>query len=100
MCAMACPFSVIRYHVYTDNKAAAHKCDQCILRQKEGKLPACVDVCKCGALIFEDYNKIMDKGTDELASLVYLGIREKEQGKSPYPSLMAYKNILHEIKRR
>jgi anaerobic carbon-monoxide dehydrogenase iron sulfur subunit len=100
MCAMTCPFSVIRYHVYHDDKTAAHKCDQCILRQKQGKIPACVDVCKAGALIFEDYNKIMDKGTDELASLVYLGIREKETGKGAYPSLIAYKNILQELKRR
>jgi carbon-monoxide dehydrogenase iron sulfur subunit len=100
MCAMACPFSVIRYHVYTDNKTSAHKCDQCISRQKEGKIPACVEVCKCSALIFEDYNKIMDKGTDEMASLVYLGIREKEPEKGAYPSLIAYKGKLQEIKRR
>jgi hypothetical protein len=53
-----------------------------------------------GALVFEDYNKMMDKATDQLASLVYLGIREKEHEKGSYPTLIAYKNILQEIKRR
>lgn len=100
MCAMACPFGVIRYHVYIDKRTSAHKCDQCIARQKEGRIPACVEACKVGALVFEDYNKIMDKATDQLASLVYLGIREKEHGGGPYPTLIAYKNILQEIKRR
>jgi carbon-monoxide dehydrogenase iron sulfur subunit len=100
MCAMACPFGVIRYHVYIDQRTSAHKCDQCIQRQKEGRIPACVEVCKVGALLFEDYNKVMDKATDKLASLVYLGIREKERAKGPYPTLLAYKNTLQEIKRR
>ena len=100
MCAMACPFGVIRYHVFIDERTSAHKCDQCILRQKEGKIPSCVEVCKVGALTFEDYNKIMDKATDQLASLVYLGIREKEHEKGAYPTLLAYKNTLQEIKRR
>jgi carbon-monoxide dehydrogenase iron sulfur subunit len=100
MCAMACPFGVIRYHVYFDNKISAHKCDQCILRQKEGKVPACVEVCKCGALVFDDYNKIMDKSADEMASLVYSGIREKEQEKGAYPSLTAYKSQLEQLRRK
>jgi Fe-S-cluster-containing dehydrogenase component len=81
-------------------RTSAHKCDQCIVRQKEGRIPACVEVCKVGALVFEDYNKVMDKETDKLASLVYLGIREKEHAKGSYPTLLAYKNLLQEIKRR
>jgi carbon-monoxide dehydrogenase iron sulfur subunit len=100
MCAMACPFGIIRYHVYVDQRTSAHKCDQCIKRQKEGRIPACVEVCKAGALLFEDYNKVMDKATDKLASLVYLGMREKERAKGPYPTILAYKNTLQEINRR
>jgi carbon-monoxide dehydrogenase iron sulfur subunit len=100
MCAMACPFGVIRYHIYTDQRTSAHKCDQCILRQKEGRMPACVEVCKVGALVFEDFNNVLDKATDNLASLVYLGIRAKEQAKGAYPTLLSYKNALQEIKRR
>lgn len=100
MCAMACPFGVIRYHIHSVNKISAHKCDQCISRQKEGKVPACVEVCKCGALVFDDYNKIMDKSTDEMASLVYLGIREKERGKGAYQSLTVYKSKLEQLRRK
>ena len=100
MCAMACPFGVIRYHFFVDRRTSAHKCDQCIRRQKEGKIPACVEVCKVGALVFEEYNKDMDHATDQLASLVYLGVREKEYEKSPYPALLEHKNILQEIRRR
>src|SRR5208283_2863237 len=100
MCAMACPFGVVRYHVYVNNKTAAHKCDQCISRQQKGKVPACVDVCKVGALLFEDYNKVMDRDTDEISSLVYLGIRAKEQEKGAYQSLTEYKRSLEELRRK
>ena len=100
MCAMACPFGVIRYHIHSVNKISAHKCDQCISRQKEGKVPACVEVCKCGALVFDDYNKIMDKSTDEMASLVYLGMRSKELEKGAYPYLTAYKSQLEQLRRK
>jgi anaerobic carbon-monoxide dehydrogenase iron sulfur subunit len=100
MCAMACPFGVIRYHVYFTRREAAHKCDQCAARQREGKVPACTEVCKTGALVFEDYNRVMDRSTDEIASLVYLGIREKAKEKGPFETLAMYKNSLQELKRR
>jgi len=100
MCAMACPFGVIRYHAYFNMKVAAHKCDQCVARQREGKVPACTEVCKVGALVFEDYNTAMDRSTDEIASLVYLGIREKALERGPFDALMAYKNSLQELNRR
>jgi len=100
MCSMACPFGVVRYHFYPNNRMAAHKCDQCIARQKEGIAPACVEVCKVGALRFEDYNKVMDRDTDELSTLVYKGIRTGAQEKSSYQSLTEYKHGLEELRRR
>jgi anaerobic carbon-monoxide dehydrogenase iron sulfur subunit len=100
MCAMACPFAVVRYYQYVHNREAAHKCDQCIDRQKEGKIPACVGACKVGALLFDEVNKTMDKDAESLASLIYLGIREKEQEAGIFPSLVAYKQKIDEIKRR
>jgi len=100
MCAMACPFSVVRYYQYVRNREAAHKCDQCIARQKEGKVPACVDACKVGALLFDEVNKMMDKDTEKLASLIYLGIREHVQQPDTFSSLVAYKQKLNEIRRR
>lgn len=100
MCAMACPFGVVRYHLYSNNRTAAHKCDQCIARQKDGIGPACVEVCKVGALLFEDYNKVMDRDTDELSTLVYKGIRTGDQEKNTYQSLTTYKHGLEELRRR
>jgi carbon-monoxide dehydrogenase iron sulfur subunit len=100
MCAMACPFGVIRYHVYPSRKEAAHKCDQCAARQREGKNPACVEVCKVGALLFEEPNRVLDRETDEMASLVFLGIREKAQAPNPFKTLTSYRHSLEQLRRR
>jgi anaerobic carbon-monoxide dehydrogenase iron sulfur subunit len=100
MCAMACPFAVVRYYPYVQNREAAHKCDQCIDRQAQGQIPACVAACKVGALLFDEVNKVMDKDTERLASLIYLGIREKVRKPGDFSSLVAYKQKLNEIRRR
>ena len=42
MCAMVCPFGVIGFHVdwkRPDRTAVGYKCDECIERVAEGKLP-------------------------------------------------------------
>ncbi len=62
MCAMVCPFGVIRF--FKDNKApfkdlVAVKCDNCIDRLKEDKIPACAEACKTGALKFGEVNDIL-----------------------------------------
>jgi carbon-monoxide dehydrogenase iron sulfur subunit len=100
MCAMACPFGVIRYHTYPSHKEAAHKCDQCAARQRDAKGPACVEVCKSGALLFEEPNRVMDRETEAMASLVYLGIREKAQAGNPFDTLTRYRYSLEQLRRR
>lgn len=65
MCAMVCPFDVITYHALTNGAAprvVAVKCDACIARQLDGRIPACVEVCKVGALQFGDINDIVAAG--------------------------------------
>jgi len=72
-CAMACPFGVIRYHedlVAPPGKVVAVKCDNCIERQQDGRIPACVEVCKVGALTFEDSDTAMKRKTDAVARSV------------------------------
>ncbi len=62
MCAMVCPFDVITFHrSLAAGKASpvAIKCDNCIDRQKEGRIPACVEICKVGALEFGDINELI-----------------------------------------
>lgn len=65
LCAIACPFDVITYHPVSNGlpaHIAAVKCDECITRQKEGKEPACVEVCKVDALIFGEINELVRSG--------------------------------------
>ncbi|MBI5014780.1 MAG: 4Fe-4S dicluster domain-containing protein [Deltaproteobacteria bacterium] len=79
MCAMACPFGVIRYR--PDNTAPARpavavKCDNCIGRQREGQIPACVETCLVKALEFGDPNELLREETRRLARRMSLGLRE------------------------
>lgn len=72
-CAMACPFGVIRYHedqAAPLGKTIAVKCDNCLERQEQGKIPACAEVCKSGALTFEDIGDAMKRKTNEVARSV------------------------------
>jgi carbon-monoxide dehydrogenase iron sulfur subunit len=57
MCAMACPFGVLTYApVYEapERAGVALKCDQCPERERVGRIPACVEACKVGALSYGD----------------------------------------------
>ncbi len=59
MCVQACPFGVIT--VRPDGKGVL-KCDLCIERLEEGKLPACVTACPTGALVFiDEEDSVRDK---------------------------------------
>lgn len=100
MCAMACPFGVIRYHMYFIKRVSAHKCDQCILRLSENKLPACVSACKVGALIYDDVNLEMDRESKRLGKIIYLGLREKASQMTQMEILRNYKSKIEEIRSR
>lgn len=72
-CAMACPYGVIRYH--EDNtapagKTIAIKCDNCNVWISQGGVPACVEVCKSGALTYEEIAEAMKRKTREVARSV------------------------------
>jgi len=58
-CMVACPFQVpaFEYHKALDPKIV--KCDFCYDRQKEGKLPACVEICPVEALTFGTREEIL-----------------------------------------
>jgi carbon-monoxide dehydrogenase iron sulfur subunit len=61
-CAMVCPFGIIQFEktwqVALDRNVNT-KCDHCIDRQREGRIPACVEACKTGALEFGDINDLI-----------------------------------------
>jgi carbon-monoxide dehydrogenase iron sulfur subunit len=80
-CAMACPFGVIRYHeihLAPAGKTVAVKCDNCAERQRGGLIPACVEVCKSGALSFEERGAALKRKTDEVARSVSIGVAQAE----------------------
>jgi len=69
-CAMACPYGVIRFHqdpLGPPGKAIAVKCDNCSARVAQGQVPACVQVCKTGALTYEEMSEAMKRKTDMVA---------------------------------
>lgn len=77
MCAMVCPFDVITFYPSykaTLDKEVAIKCDHCIDRQRRGEVPACVEACKVGALVFGDINELVKTARTELAKAVSIGI--------------------------
>jgi carbon-monoxide dehydrogenase iron sulfur subunit len=72
-CAMACPFGVIRYHEDRSapvGKTVAVKCDNCLARQRTGRIPACVEACLSGALTFETPDAAYKRQTDAVARSV------------------------------
>jgi carbon-monoxide dehydrogenase iron sulfur subunit len=80
-CAMACPFGVIRYHedpFAPPGKIVAVKCDNCIERQAQGRIPACVEACKSGALSFDEPAEALKRKTDEVARSVSAGAEQTE----------------------
>ncbi|MGB9762787.1 MAG: 4Fe-4S dicluster domain-containing protein [Minisyncoccia bacterium] len=54
-CAMVCPFGAIYPNYET---LTATKCDGCINRVKNGKIPACVEACPTNALIYADVDEM------------------------------------------
>ncbi len=102
-CAMVCPFGVIRYHedVFAPpSRTVAIKCDNCIERQEKGLIPACVEACKTGALIFEDVNVALSEKTSEVSRRASVGISEdKVQPGNPLQLLYKHKETLESLSR-
>ena len=93
-CAMACPFGVIRYHEDCSappKKTVAIKCDNCLERQLQGQMPACVEVCKTGALTFETSSQSLKRKTDAVSRSISAG--------SELPQGSGGLNLLNTIKR-
>lgn len=79
MCAMVCPFDVIRYYesaVVLGERTVALKCDHCIERQQAGRQPACVEACKVGALQFGELNDLIKSASSQLAKVVSVAVGE------------------------
>ena len=79
MCATVCPFDVLTFYPLPAvgiNKPVAVKCDQCIDRQAEGEIPACVEACKVDALMFGELNELVKDARTRLAREVSVAVGE------------------------
>ena len=62
VCSMACPFGIIPFRrspVADVNRDVNSKCDNCIERLREDRIPACAEACKTAALEFGDVNDLI-----------------------------------------
>ena len=78
-CAMACPYGVIRFHedpFAPPGQTVAVKCDNCGSRVSQGMVPACVEVCKTGTLVYEKLSTVMKQKTDQVARCMTTGAGE------------------------
>lgn len=78
LCVVACPFGVPD----TDPaKGFMTKCDLCMERDQEGLPPACVELCPAGAMLYGEYEKVVDKSKSRAVELlVKKKIIAKEDG--------------------
>jgi carbon-monoxide dehydrogenase iron sulfur subunit len=89
MCAMVCPFDVITFYPSYRaklDKAVAIKCDHCIERQRRGEIPACVEACKVGALVFGDVNELVKMARTKLAQTVSVAVGQIEPATARLPA--------------
>ena len=61
-CILGCPYGGM---LATGEGVGVAKCDLCAGRRSQGDLPACVDMCPCGAVQFIERGAIADSVTEE-----------------------------------
>uniref|UniRef100_A0A7C3UY79 4Fe-4S dicluster domain-containing protein n=1 Tax=Desulfobacca acetoxidans TaxID=60893 RepID=A0A7C3UY79_9BACT len=92
MCAMACPFGVLTYAATAkapEKRAVALKCDQCPDREAAGRLPACVEACKVGALT---YGEVQDTQVEKgriLAQAVFQSLQADREVRADLPEMIS-----------
>ncbi|MBM4275142.1 MAG: 4Fe-4S dicluster domain-containing protein [Deltaproteobacteria bacterium] len=82
MCAMACPFGVLTYAPLfqaPEKRAVALKCDQCPAREQVGRVPACVEACKVGALTYGQWQAAQDAKGRAVAQAFFASLPSAEE---------------------
>ena len=97
MCAIVCPFDALTFHPRADGAAivdgtpriVALKCDGCIDRVRAGRVPACVEACKVGALIFGELNELIEAGRVRETRAVLAAATSIEPAAPPAPETVS-----------
>lgn len=61
-CILGCPYGGM---LASDEGIGVNKCDLCAGRRKHGELPACVEMCPCGAIHYIERDRIAEIQTEE-----------------------------------
>ena len=81
-CILGCPYGGM---IATGEGIGVNKCDLCAGRRQQGDLPACVEMCPCGAILFVERDAIagLETGASRAAEeRVIAHIRPKTPKKS------------------
>jgi carbon-monoxide dehydrogenase iron sulfur subunit len=81
MCAMVCPFDALTFQPQRDGteiRMAALKCDGCETRVRDGREPACSEVCKVNALVFGEVDELVAAGRLHQAHAVLAKVNQLE----------------------
>lgn len=100
VCAMACPFGIISFQqvrqVEGDRQVNA-KCDNCIGRLREGRIPACAEACKTGALEFGDANDLVRETRADFTLRLIRSKGAEMEVPSMSDNIRAYKAVMESI---
>jgi len=65
-CMVACPFNIPSYDYFDAFQPQVRKCTMCYDRIKEGKIPACAEICPKEAITFGKRKDLVDLARDKI----------------------------------
>jgi carbon-monoxide dehydrogenase iron sulfur subunit len=92
MCAMACPFGVLTFAATfkaPEKRVVALKCDQCPEREAVGRVPACVEACKVGALTYGEVQDTQVEKGQALAQAVFQSLQAQKETSTSLPETIS-----------
>jgi formate dehydrogenase iron-sulfur subunit len=67
-CMVACPFQVPSFEFDKALNPKIMKCDFCFERTKDGKLPACADICPVGAITYGKRSELINIAREKIST--------------------------------
>ncbi len=97
-CSIACPFGVPEIDLAS---RVLVKCDMCLERVRRGELPACVEACPTGALVYGTIDDVMRVKREEFFNIYYSARKELSIPPMFYLTLPTHpESPLHRLSRK